>query len=196
MLIIGWLPANLPTLFLNFFFMASRQDSQSHGFLGNTLEWNVSLLSENGNFVGNTLETSSLSTPHHAFLNRRHTKGEQDKGLAKPPRLKPCWVHPLPFPHPQCNKRESFSVKMVQTFCVQQFFSAKNYLQSNHYKNLECNHCFFLFSSFLPPGSFLFSFPFPSLVWFWSLSTQEICLLTPFRPNDGKFRFVCFQKIG
>ena len=35
---------------------------------------------------------------------------------------------------------------------IEQFFSAKNYLQSSYYKNHECNHCFF--SS---PRSFFFS---------------------------------------
>ena len=52
-------------------------------------------------------------------------------------------------------------------------FSAKNYLQSSHYKNQECNHFFFLVSSFLPPRSFFFSFPFPSLVWFWNWSRTK-----------------------
>ena len=32
---------------------------------------------------------------------------------------------------------------------------------------------FFLFSSFLPPRSFFFFFPFPSLLWFWSLSSPR-----------------------
>ena len=36
-------------------------------------------------------------------------------------------------------------------------------IQSSRYKNQECSHCFFLFLSFLPPRSFFFSFPFPSL---------------------------------
>ena len=52
-------------------------------------------------------------------------------------------------------------------FCVRQF----NFFgQSSLYKNHECSHCFFLSFSFLPPRSFFFSFPFPSLLWFWSLS--------------------------
>ena len=43
-----------------FFFTASRQDSQSHGFLGNILKWSVSLLNENENFVGNAPVCLSL----------------------------------------------------------------------------------------------------------------------------------------
>ena len=67
-------------------------------------------------------------------------------------------------------------------FCVQQFFSAKNYLKV---AIIECNHCFFLFFSFLPPRSLFLSFAFPSLVWFWSLwGSRNLS----FDSNDCKFR--------
>ena len=55
-------------------------------------------------------------------------------------------------------------------FCVRQF----NFFgQSSLYKNHECSHCFFLFLSFLPARSFFFSFPFPSLLWFWAYRAQK-----------------------
>ena len=37
------------------FLTVSRQDSQSHGFLGNILNWNITLLNKNINFVGKFL---------------------------------------------------------------------------------------------------------------------------------------------
>ena len=78
------------------------------------------------------------------------------------------------------------------TFCVQQFFSAKVAITNS--KGVAI--AFFLFFSFLPPSSFFFSVPFPSLLWFLELlGSQETCLLTPFHSNDCKFRQVGFQKI-
>ena len=47
------------------------------------------------------------------------------------------------------------------------FFGQK--LQSRYYKNWDCNHCFFLFSSFPSPRSFSFSFPFPSCLLSFSV---------------------------
>ena len=49
-------------------------------------------------------------------------------------------------------------------------FSFQPNFQSSHFKNQDCSHWFFLLFSFLPPRSFFFSFSFPSLVCFWSLS--------------------------
>ena len=73
-------------------------------------------------------------------------------------------------------------------FCVLQFnFFFVQKLQSGHYKNQECSHCFFLFLSFLPPRSFFFSFPkFPSFLWFWSL--WGLKNLSYFHSNDCRFR--------
>ena len=59
---------------------------------------------------------------------------------------------------------QSFTAKWTFLRPTVQFFLAKNYLLSSHYENQECDHCFFLFLSFLPPRSFFFSFPFPSLL--------------------------------
>ena len=56
------------------------------------------------------------------------------------------------------------------TFCIKQFFSAKNYLQSSYYKKRVQPLLFFFISSFPSPHSFFLSFPFPSLLWFWSFS--------------------------
>ena len=53
----------------------------------------------------------------------------------------------------------------------------------------------FFFSSFLPPCFFLFSFPFPSLVWFWILSKQT-CLLTPFHSKLRQISLGLFSKIA
>ena len=77
-------------------------------------------------------------------------------------------------------------------------FSAKNDLQSSHYKNQECNHCFFLFSSILSPGYFFFSFPFLFLRWcdFGAYRVLKICLLKAFHSNGCRFRSVGFQKIA
>ena len=43
----------------------------------------------------------------------------------------------------------------------------------NIYKVAIIKKLLFLFSSFLPPRSFFFCFPFPSLVWFWSYRSQK-----------------------
>ena len=54
------------------------------------------------------------------------------------------------------SSRIFVNVTAKWTSSVKQFLLAKNYLQNSHYKNQECSHCFFLFSSFLPPlSSFL-----------------------------------------
>ena len=75
------------------------------------------------------------------------------------------------------------------TFCVHQFFSAKTYLQSNHCKNWECNHCFF--SS---PSSFFFSFPFSSLLWFSRLFTVPYFFVRSFRYTASyRHGFLDFQ---
>lgn len=50
------------------------------------------------------------------------------------------------------------NVTAKRTFASNGFFSGKNYLQSSRYKNQECNHCLFLFSSFLPSRSFFLFF--------------------------------------
>ena len=52
----------------------------------------------------------------------------------------------------------------------------------------QCNHCFFLFSFFLPLQSFFLLFPLPSLVWFWSLLGPKRLPIEAFSPNDCKFR--------
>ena len=46
----------------------------------------------------------------------------------------------------------------------------------------------FLFSSFLPPRSFFFSFPFPSLAWFWNWSRPQNLSFDAFHSNHRKFR--------
>ena len=58
------------------------------------------------------------------------------------------------------------------------------------YRIWECNHCFFSISLFSPSSLllFLFSFPFPLLVWFSSLSGAKTYLLVLFHSNGCKFR--------
>ena len=73
-------------------------------------------------------------------------------------------------------------------------FLSKNYLQSSHYKNHECSHCFFLSFSFLPPRSFFFSFLFPSLLWFWAYRAQKTCL--NFTQMTAEFVRLVFKKLG
>ena len=75
------------------------------------------------------------------------------------------------------------------TFCVQQFFSAKTYLQSSYYKNWECKHCFF--SS---PLSFFFYFPSPSLVWFSSFSGLRTAFWRFFTQMTANFVRLVFRK--
>ena len=65
-------------------------------------------------------------------------------------------------------------------------------LQSSRYKNQECSHCFFLFLSFLPPRSFFFSFPFPSLLCLWSLSGARN--LPYFHSRTADFVRLVFKK--
>ena len=48
---------------------------------------------------------------------------------------------------------------------------------------------FFLFSSLLPPRSFFFSYPFPSLVWFSRLWGPKTWLLSVFHSNGCEARF-------
>ena len=74
------------------------------------------------------------------------------------------------------------------------FFRPKT-LQSSHYKPKSATIAFFLFSSFRPPSSFFFSFPFLSILWFSRFLAQEACLLTLFHSHHCKFRWVRFQKI-
>ena len=78
--------------------------------------------------------------------------------------FRPFGINAAHFPESSSRIFENVAAKW--TFSVQQFFSAKNYLQSSHYKNYESNHCFFLFSLFVPPRSFFFSFPFLRQVGF------------------------------
>ena len=60
------------------------------------------------------------------------------------------------------------------TFCVQQFFFRPKTISNVAITNTNSAIiAFFLFSSFLPPRSFFFFFPFPSLMWFWSLSSPR-----------------------
>ena len=74
------------------------------------------------------------------------------------------------------------------------FFRPKA-LQSSHYKPKSATIAFLLFSSFRPPSSFFFSFPFLSILWFSRFLAQEACLLTLFHSHHWKFRWVRFQKI-
>ena len=75
------------------------------------------------------------------------------------------------------------------TFGVQQFIYGQKNLQSSYYKTKSAAIAFFSLLLLSSPLSFFFSFPFPSLVWFWSLyRAQETCLLRPFHSKGGKFR--------
>ena len=52
----------------------------------------------------------------------------------------------------------------------------------------------FLFSSFLPPRSLFFSFPFTSLAWFWSLSRPQNLSFDPFLLKSPQISLGWFSK--
>ena len=68
----------------------------------------------------------------------------------------------LSFPSPVCLTGFLKTLPPNGLFLSNSFF----FLQNSHDRKQECNHCFFLFSSFLPPRSFflfLLSFSFVSV---------------------------------
>ena len=73
------------------------------------------------------------------------------------------------------------------TFCVQKFVFGQKLSPSNHYKAKSVTIAFFSSPPFFFPA-LLFSFPFPSLVWFWSQSGPRNLPYDAFYSNDGKFR--------
>ena len=68
--------------------------------------------------------------------------------------------------------------------CERKFYARKNYA------TLEINPKSATVAFFsTPPRSLSFSFPFPSLVWFWSLLSPKAFLLTPFYSNFVRLVF-------
>ena len=84
------------------------------------------------------------------------------------------------------------------TFCVEQFFSAKNYLQTRYYKNWECNHClsfssppFLLLALSFSPFLFLYSLLFVRLVFNKSARyTFSVSVSVTLTKRSTTFKFV------
>ena len=75
-------------------------------------------------------------------------------------------------------------------------FLSKNYLQSSHYKNQECSHCFFLFLSAFFLLALSFS-PFLNSLRFCDFGAsrgQKACLI--FTQMTADFGRLVFQKVG
>ena len=77
------------------------------------------------------------------------------------------------------------------------FFSAKNYLQSSHYKKNNSATIAFFSSPpfFLPALSFSPFLSFVSVI-FELITSKKPAVSTPFYSNGCKSRWVGFQKIG